>query len=211
MDGSRMNSSPVRNRTSTQEDAALLRRTLASLPEPQARVALVVVCGLPGSGKSFFSRRLAGRAPLAVVESDAMRNALFSSPTHSGAESARLFRACHALIEDLLRDGVSVLFDATNLIEHFRERLYSIAERTGAKLVIVRVEAPEDVIADRLAQREAGNRDPGDISTAGLEVYRRMAKLAEPIRRNHYAVDTSRDIAPVIEKVGRELDRWFRG
>ena len=206
-----MNPTTVQKRSSTQEDAALLLDTLASLPEPQARVALVVVSGLPGSGKSYFSRQLAQRAPLAVVESDTMRCALFGAPTHIGPESARLFRTCHALIEDLLRRGIPVLFDATNLIEHFRERLYSIAHRTEAKLVIVRVEAPEDVIASRLAQREAGNGDSEDNSTAGLDVYRRMASSLEPIRRNHYAVDTSRDITPVVEKICRELDRWFRG
>ena len=206
-----MNPATVQRRSSTEEDAALLMRDLASLPEPQARVALVVVSGLPGSGKSYFSRRLASRIPLAVVESDSMRCALFGTPTHSGPESARLFRACHALIEDLLRRGISVLFDATNLVEHFRERLYSIAERTDAKLVLVRVEAPEDVIAHRLSQREVGNGDSDDNSTAGLEVYRRMASVVEPIRRNHYAVDTSREITPVVEKISRELDRWFRG
>ena len=205
-----MNPTTVQKRSSTQEDAALLNGALAPLPEPQARAAFVVVTGLPGSGKSYFSRQLASRAPLAVVESDAMRCALFGTPTHSGPESARLFRACHALIEDLLRRGIPVLFDATNLIEHFRERLYSIAHRTEAKLVIVRVEAPEDVIAHRLAQREAGNRDSEDNSTAGLDIYRRMAGVVEPIRRNHYAVDTSRDIAPVVEKICRELDRWFK-
>ena len=205
-----MNPATVKKRSSTQEDAALLIGALASLPDPQARVALVVVSGLPGSGKSHFSRQLASRAPLAVVESDAMRSALFGTPTHSGAESARVFRACHALIEDLLRRGIPVLFDATNLIEHFRERLYSIAHRTDAKLVIVRVEAPEDVITHRLTQREAGNGDSEDNSTAGLDVYRRMAPHVEPIRRNHYAVDTSRDIAPVVEKICRELDRWYK-
>ena len=205
-----MNSTAVQNRSATQEDAALLLSALPSLPEPQARVALVVVSGLPGSGKSYFSRRLARRAPLAVVESDAMRCALFAAPTHGAAESQRLFRACHALIDGLLRRGVPVLFDATNLTEHFRERLYNIAHRTGAKLVIVRVEAPEAVIERRLARREAGNGDPHDVSTAGIDVYRRMAPRAEPIRRNHYAVDTSRDIAPVIEKIARELGRWAR-
>ncbi len=206
-----MNQTSVQKRTPTQEDAALLLRSLASLPEPQARVALVVVSGLPGSGKSYFSRRLASLTSLAVVESDAMRCALFGTPTHSGPESARLFRACHALIGDLLRRGIPVLFDATNLVEHFRERLYSIAERTDAKLVLVRVEAPEDVVAHRLSQREAGFGDSEDNSTAGLDVYRRMASAVEPIRRNHYAVDTSRDITPVVEKISRELDRWFKG
>ena len=206
-----MNPNAVQNRSSTQEDASLLMASVPPLPEPQPRVALVVVSGLPGSGKSYFGRQLARRTPLAVVESDAMRCALFGSPTHSGSESARLFRACHALIEDLLRRDISVLFDATNLVEHFRERLYNIAHRTGAKLILVHVEAPEDVIAHRLSQREAGNADSEDISTAGLDVYRRMAPRVEPIRRNHYALDTSRDIAPVVEKIARELDRWVRG
>lgn len=206
-----MSQTSVQKRSSAHEDVALLKGSLGSMPEPRARVALVVVSGLPGSGKSYFSRQLASRAPLAVVESDAMRSALFGTPTHSGPESARLFRACHALIEDLLRRGIPVLFDATNLVEQFRERLYSIAERTDAKLVLVRVEAPEDVIAHRLSQREAGNGDSDDNSTAGLEVYRRMASVVEPIRRNHYAVDTSREIAPVVDKIARELDRWFKG
>ncbi len=205
-----MNPTAFQHRSATQDDVARLRDALAPLPEAQARVAFVVVSGLPGSGKSYFSRRLARRAPLAVVESDAMRCALFGSPTHSGAESARLFRACHALIEDLLRHGVSVLFDATNLIKRNRRRLYDIADRTGAMLVLVRVDAPEDVIEHRLAQREAGNADPEDVSTAGLDVYRRMARRDQPIRREHYAVDTSADITPTIEAIAGELDSWHR-
>ena len=179
------------------------------MPEPLARVVLIVVSGLPGTGKSYFSRRMAERVPVAIVETDAMRKALIPSPTYSGIESARLFRACHALIEDLLRGGVSVLFDATNLVENNRERLYNIADRTNAKLILVRVEAPPEVVSERLRKREEGDAQD-DNSTADLSVYRRMAHSVEPIRRNHFAVDTSRDITPVIERIAREMNRWVR-
>jgi hypothetical protein len=37
-----------------------------------------------------------------------------------------------------------------------------------------------------------------------------MASSVEPIRRDHLAVDTSRDITPVIEKIVREIKRWVR-
>ncbi len=179
------------------------------MPDPLARVVLIAVSGLPGTGKSYFSRRMAERVPLAIVETDAMRKVLFPSPTHNGAENARVFRACHDLIEDLLRKGIPVLFDATNLVEHNRERLYNIAYKTDAKLIMVRVEAPLDVASERLRRREGGDNQE-DNSTANLSIYRRMVSSVEPIRRNHFAVDTSRDITPVIDKIAREMERWIK-
>ena len=195
--------------TSISNDVNLLRRHIVDMPDPLASVVLIVVSGLPGTGKSYFSRRMAERVPLAIVETDAMRKVLFHSPTHSGTEGARLFRACHALIEDLLRKGIPVLFDATNLVEHNRERLYNIAHKTNAKLIMVRVEAPLDVVSARLLRREQGDEQE-DNSTADLSVYRRMVSSVEPIRRNHFAVDTSRDITPVVDKIVREMERWIR-
>ncbi len=170
---------------------------------------MVVVSGLPGSGKSYFSRRLAEQMPLLVVQSDSLRRTLFPKPTYSREESARLFAACYELVEEELRRGASVLIDATNLVEDHRERLYNIADQLEVKLVLVWIEAPPEVVFQRLQSRCAG-MDPQDHSTADWEVYRRMKSTAEPIRRNHYVVDTSRDIAPAVAKVVRELRRWMR-
>ena len=103
-----------------------------------------------------------------------------------------------------------MLFDGTNLIEDNRERLYNIAQKTNAKLILVRVEAPLEVISERLRKRGASDAEE-DNSTADMSVYHRMAHTVEPIRRNHFAVDTSRDIAPVIDKIVREVERWVRG
>jgi predicted kinase len=182
---------------------------ISPTPEPLARVVLLVVSGLPGTGKSYFSRRMVERVPLTIVETDAMRKVLFPFPAHNGAENGRLFKACHTLIEYLLRGGTSVLFDATNLVEHNRERLYNIAHKTNSKLIMVRVEVPPEVAEERLRKREEGDGDEGN-SAADISVYRRMVSLVEPIRRNHFAVDTSKDITPVIDKIIRAMNRWIR-
>ena len=94
-----------------------LLAALRDLPPPMAQPVLVMVSGLPGSGKSYFSRLLAREVPLAVLESDYLRQVLFPRPTYSADESARLFSAIHGLVQRLLQMGIPVLLDATNLVE----------------------------------------------------------------------------------------------
>ena len=176
------------------------------LPEPVVKPAFIAVSGLPGTGKTYFCTKLAERLPCVILESDALRKALFPSPSYSPEESARLFQVLHQLIERLLKKGISLILDATNLSEHNRERLYNIAERLGVKLVLVRVEAPPEVVYARLRSRTEGVSPQGH-SDADWSVYQKMKPAVERIRRNHYAVDTSRDITPVLEKIAREVRR----
>jgi predicted kinase len=187
-------------------DARRLAEGLEHLSIPEAKTAIVVVSGLPGTGKSSFSRRLASRLPFVILESDALRKTLFPEPTYSAAESARLFQTIHYLIEYMLKKGVPIILDATNLSEHHRERIYSIAERTGARLILVRVEAPPEVVQERLKTR-TGSRKTGESSDADWAVYEKLRTTVEKIRRHHYVVDTSRDIEPILEKIVREVKR----
>jgi len=187
-------------------DVQRLAESLGELPEPMVDPAFIVVSGLPGSGKSHFCSRLAERLPFVILESDALRKTLFPSPSYSPQESNRLFQTCHLLIERLLKKGIPLILDATNLSERYRERLYSIADRLDVKLILVRVEAPAKVVRERLKARQEG-ANLENKSDADWEVYRRMEPAVEKIRRNHYAVDTSRDITPVLDKIVREVKR----
>ncbi len=187
-------------------DICKLKMGLSKLPEPVVEPAFIVVSGLPGTGKSFFCRKLAERMDLVILESDSMRRHLFDSPTYSKEESTHLFRACHGLVEELLRKGITVALDATNLEEHNRERLYHIADQSGAKLIIVRMEAPPEVVHQRL-ERRARREDQSDHSEADWSVYSKMKSTAEKIGRNHFVVDSSRDITPVLDKIVRLVNQ----
>ena len=189
------------------KDLATLASALATLPPSVARPALVMLSGLPGSGKSHLAREIVARYPLAVVASDALRRALVKRPTYSQKESARLFSAVHALLEDLLSRGVPAMLDATNLKEAHRRPVYDVAERTGARLLVVEVRARDKIVRGRLHARRA-REDPADVSEATVEVYKMMREDAEPITRPHIVVDTSADhLGSSVDRIVSELAR----
>jgi predicted kinase len=185
-------------------DVERLSESLGDLPEPMVEPAFIAVSGLPGTGKSYFCSKLVERLPFVILESDALRRALFSSPNYSLQESSRLFRACNFLIESLLKRGIPLILDATNLTERHRERLYNIADRLDIKLILVCVEAPPQVVHERLEARLENSEVKSD---ADWTIYQRMKSTVQRIRRNYYAVDTSRDITPVLNKIIREVRR----
>ena len=189
---------------SLSEDIEKLRHSLKDLPQPQVEPPFVVVSGLPGTGKSFFCRKLAERAPFLILSSDALRKILFPSPQYNENENRRLFPACHALIEELLTKGIPIIFDATNLLERHREYLYRAAEKAGANIILVRVEAPAELAQQRLRTREKAVASQDD-SEAGWEIYQKMKPQRERISRNHFVVYTSRDITPAIDKIMRAI------
>lgn len=194
------------NQSQLADDVQILRQGLGQLPEPMVYPPFIVVAGLPGTGKSYLCHRLAERFPLLILESDALRQVLFSQPNYGAEESARLFRVIHTLIEELLKKGIPLALDATNLSESNREYLYRIAERWDAKLILVWVEAPDEVVRQRLQERaRATHRE--DMSQADWSVYLKMRDSVQPMRQHHFVVDTSRDISPALSKIVREATR----
>jgi predicted kinase len=177
-------------------------QTLGPLPGQQTQPALVVISGLPGTGKSRFANDLRHRTGAVILESDAVRRLLFERPSYTWQESRRLFTVIHATIEQLLREGISVIFDATNLAERYRRPLYQIAGQCGAKLILVEVTAPAEVAMARLAERAAAG---GSLSDADVAVYERMLPTWEEIGREHFVVDTSKPTNAAVEAIAREM------
>jgi hypothetical protein len=184
-------------------NVASVEERLANTDETTANPVLVMLCGLPGSGKSYLARSLAEVLPFVVVESDQVCKILFPECSYSGEESRWVHRTCHALMAKLLRKGVRVIYDATNLHERHRELVYRLADGEEAKLIIVKAVAPEDVAYARLQSRREGEAGVEDVSDADWGVYRRMERRMEPIGRNYVVVDTSQDLSPAITKLLR--------
>ncbi len=195
-------------RLSLSQAIATVEENLPPSPPTTAHPALILLTGLPGSGKSYLARKLAAEMPLLIIESDWVRKTLFPSPQYTAEESMLTHRTCHALIRKSLQAGLPVVYDATNLIEFHREFVYRIAEQTRAKLVIARVVASEEVIRERMAKRKEA-RTPHDISDADWSIYQRMLPQEEPIRRPYLVVDTGADLRGGIRKVIREVRRGY--
>jgi len=138
--------------------------------------------------------------PFLILETDRLRKVLVEHPKYTTGEHRRVFRSCYQLIQYYLINGYSVLFDATNLNEEFRSYLYDIAEATAAPLAVVHATAPQGTVRRRLKRRKA-DRHTNTYSDAGWLIYTRLAPVEEAVQRDHYALDTSKDIAPVLAQV----------
>lgn len=182
-----------------------LARVLKSLPktdETTVEPVLIMISGLPGTGKSFLAHKISERLPVIIVETDQVRKTLFPKPSYAANESVWVHRVAHAAMDRLLRSGRRVIFDATNLVEWHREKVYRIADRAGAKLVIVKTIAPEEVVRERL-DRRSRRKTKVAYSDATWQVYEELKWELEPIRRTHLVVDTSRDMDRAVARVLR--------
>lgn len=150
---------------------------------------LVLVCGLPGTGKSTLSKNLAREIKATVLRTDVVRKELFSSPTYTDEEKRLIYDVIFLVAKYLLLAKRNVIMDGTFYRRTLRREVYNIAERTYSKLHVIECICPEDVIKQRMLRRSKRSRG---LSDADFEVYKKIEKVFEPIERGHIKIDTSR-------------------
>ncbi len=154
----------------------------------RARVRLVVVGGLPGTGKSTLARALGAATGWLVLATDHIRKELadldttarthddFDSglydPAHTAATYAELLRrARHALAQ-----GTSVIVDASWNRAEDRAAAAALADEVSADLSELRCVVDNDIARSRLQARVKADNDASD---ADVEVAERMAAAAD--------------------------------
>lgn len=163
-----------------------------------------MLVGAPGTGKSTFGKRLQQALGAELVETDRVRKQLFTEPRYNGGESAAVYGWCHNLLRTLLRAGRTAIFDATNLEERHRWRLYQLAEETSARLHVVWLTAPRRVVQERLLRRHQ-ERDVDDLSDADWRVHLELRRRADPIRCPHVIVNSATDIGQAVRRVAGQV------
>lgn len=139
---------------------------------------LVVVAGLPASGKSYFARALARTTGAWHLASDAVRLDLTDGhPTYSPSESFATHASVRRLAAAHLADGGSAIVDATGIVSRDRRAAIDIGRAAGVRTVLVWCTADEATATERFAHR-AAKADPLDSSEADASIRARMAARA---------------------------------
>jgi predicted kinase len=156
---------------------------LGELAEPMRKPALVLVGGLPGTGKSSLAQALAARAGFEVIRSDLVRKELtagelpaagFLEGRYAPLVTRRTYEECLRRAESLLFEGRRVVVDATFREDSQRRAFLDAARRWAVPTVFFVCQADPDLSRRRLAERR------GDASDADWSVYLRLAEQWEP-------------------------------
>lgn len=77
-----------------------------------------MLVGIPGSGKSTFSKTFKEQENIKVISSDQVRN------DHPDWEESKTFPEVYRLISEELKNGHNCIYDATNTTPNVRKRLF---------------------------------------------------------------------------------------
>ena len=117
---------------------------------------LTITRGLPGSGKTTWAKQQGGHVR---VNRDELRRMLHGGPLHTGWAEIQVTLAQRAAVEALLRAGLNVICDDTNLRARVVRELAELGRSAGASVVVHDfTDVPVDECVTRDALRPDGER-----------------------------------------------------
>lgn len=150
---------------------------------------IILVLGLPGSGKSYFAVRLAQKINAEYLNSDQIRKEMFPERTYSDSEKAKVYEDLLKKMKEAIDKGKDMVLDATFYKNKIREPFIT---NSKGKIAFIEVWADENIIQERL-------KKPRPYSEADLKVYQLLRQQWEPLKQPHLSLQsTNRNIDSML-------------
>ena len=170
---------------------------------------LILVTGLPGSGKTTLAHALSLAINAKHRNSDVIREKMNYRGRYDRSSKRTVYLRLLSEVEELVAAKNNVIVDATFYKKNLREPFLKLARRQKIPAIWIEVTAEEAVIKKRLAE-------PRPDSDANFTVYRMLKKQYEPLNQDHLILEsdqctTEELVAKAIEYLteqGAELSAY---
>jgi predicted kinase len=159
--------------------------TTVEVPE----LALVLLVGISGSGKSTFARE--HFLPSQVLSSDAFR-AMVADDENDQSASGEAFDVLHYLAAKRLKAGRLTVVDATNVQSHARAGLVKVTKEHDVLPVAIVIDTPEPICWERTQTSPDRDFNREVLKRQHRDLRRSLGQLQrEGFRKVHVLGDTS--------------------
>ncbi|WPQ60436.1 ATP-binding protein [Chitinophaga sancti] len=152
---------------------------------------VIIVTGLPGSGKSYLAVRLADELQAVYASSDRIRKKMIPNRNYSAKEKESVYDEMYNRMVAAIRAKKDIVLDATFYRDSLRQK-FILEAGPGSQIRIIEVTAAESLIKERLGQKRAD-------SEADFHVYQQLKAQYEPIHDPHLTlVSTNNNISELL-------------
>jgi predicted kinase len=157
---------------------------------------LIVIGGLPGTGKTTIARELARQIDAVHIRIDSIEQAIRDSGLLGQSMDDAGYRVGYAVAEDNLRLGRTVIADSVNPLAVTRDAWLAVAKRAGVSAIEIEI-----ACSDAVEHRQRVETRVSDI--AGL----RLPAWQEVVTRDYERWNRDR---LVIDTAGQSVDQSVR-
>jgi predicted kinase len=179
-----------------------------------ARSRLIIVCGVPGSGKSTFALRAVDRWGAISFASETFADELGAGARTASGDLSKeaiihAYAAMGAAVRGPLAADKLVVAVGSFRAEEQRRRFRDIATNSAATVTTVRVVCAVETAAKRVRSRRAiGERGPDEKAIVQIDAELNQAKDIDVVLTNDRSVDEfHRQIDALIQDLIQDLER----
>lgn len=146
---------------------------------------VIIIAGLPGSGKSYFAERLADMLHAEYASSDRIRKTILPARTYSAKEKEMVYDEMLNSMLSSIKNKKDIVLDGTFYLNSLRQQ-YIRHALPDCSIIFIEVRADEHLIEERL-------KHPRIDSEADFKVYKLLKSQWEPLNEPHLTLHSTND------------------
>lgn len=154
--------------------------------DPGFSTMMILVGGLPGSGKSYFALRLSDRLGATYISSDVTMKQMDAQGQYAFEDKLNVYEEMARRASKELRRARGVVVDATFYCKEMRDIFFTLAKLLHREVAYIEIVADEQIILDRLSHPRANTE-------ADLSVYRLVKCQYEKPDIEHLVIESKTD------------------
>lgn len=144
-------------------------------PSEIAKPHMIIMVGIPGSGKSFFAENFAQTFKAPIISFSKIYQELFTKPTHGEHEYEVVLRAAQLMFNEIIKTHKTIIYDGPSSKKSDRAILVKIAKDAGYQPIFIWVQT--ELMA---AKKRALKPTNGQLAMTGEQFDIKLNQFSPP-------------------------------